>query len=343
MTIFKSNFVAGDPQHVETHNAIGAKLNQGRYVDARDFPIGVGGDVTAALQGAIDESVSAKMSCYFPAGRFQFSHLSFSNGVSLVGEVGHIFTADVFGGSQWNTSNETGTVLECTATSGAALALETTYDAVHLEGIVVKGIGDNTRTTIGIDVGSGGVPQSSLFWRNVRACNFLSGIRLREVYSSLFEQMVIRGCHHGLESTENLNQNTFMQISASSCDVALHLVSASVNTFVGASLQGTTDTAIYMNGCEENQFHGFYLENLNANYAIHLLAGDGNIWTGLHGGAAGDNILIESSNNRLQCTKYFIGSITLGVTSQDNNLDVPAHVTIIDNGTNYRPAHELIA
>lgn len=295
--------------------------------DARHYgAVGNGStDDTAALQALLDlvpEGSTVKL----PPGRYRFTSLAFEKTVTISGGSGYVENVGLFGNANYGVgTNETGTVLECTATSGVALdftGADSRQATVTLRDLAIVGVGNSSRTTVGIATGTALTGTHFHRFDNLHVANFKVGMRIRFGFFVTATALNFVGCAKALHLADDANANRFFGLTAELCGEAggavLDLNGVDANVFQGVCIEGSVGKAIHLrNASETNLFGALYLENYgtqNATHALHIESGsDENVFDcGHYGGdATGATIEIAGARNVLRSTKYAVGPITL--------------------------------
>lgn len=295
-------------------------------------------DDTSSIQSAINACPTGGI-VYLPQGRYKTtSGLTISVPVTIMGHNADCRNSDTFGNSSYSSVLETGTVIEAYQTSGSAFLNQAPNNSnFTMENICFKGIGDDTRTTIGVNLGTA-TDRARL--QNVTVANFDVGISFHDnIYNSSGISLSFYGCNVGLYVGENSNSNSFFSITAYGCAIAIQSSAAVGNSYVGGTIEGTTDTAIQLSSySEENIFIGFYIESnySSGNYAVDVQLGDRNEFLLFHcagSGSSNDSVRLTSHRNRFRLGKYFGGQLVITGSMNIIEGDIPPSGQISDTGT----------
>lgn len=264
-------------------------------------------DDTAAFVAAIS-AVAANGTILVPAGRYRISSLVLTKTVRFlgVGSIRHT-TQEVYGHTDYdNPANYSGgSVLECTATSGAFIDTSSVSAiTVHLERIALVGVGDATRTTIGVKTGTVANSSYQPRWNDVVIVNFAVGMQAKFMFHGMFSGIEFRGCEQAIDWAENCNQNTMTQLLVTTCGAAatniVQLDNCEVNTFIGVTFQTNWAGTVFklQNTSEENTIANLYSENSSGiDYAIDIASGcDANMILNFH--LSGYQV---PNNDKLRC------------------------------------------
>lgn len=272
----EAEMLAGSDQRFVTPATVHLALP---FVDVREHgAVGDGStDDTTAIQAAIT-ATPAGGTLYFPAGFWLFSALTCTESITLLGEGWEHRTNAAFGEALYlDEDRMAGTILLCTATSGAGITFSSGGGATRRP--VVKHlavIGPGTGTSIGLQIGvngSGtGVAQAHI--EDVLVANFAVGADLDLCYDGTFSGLRFRGCSTGITLTQ-ANQNDFynLEVQYSSVHSVDGTVNAAVNCFYGGLLQNISGTSGMTFAGEANHVTGFYVEAASPPTDIFVLDG----------------------------------------------------------------------
>lgn len=314
--------VAGSPPSFKTNP----------WVNARDYgTVGDGStDDTVALQAALDATVDGAV-LFLPPGRYKItSGLTIANVITIQGAGAGSYNTDIFGSTTWASRVwEHGSVIETAMTSGSVFTFAPSHvRPLNLKDFVIKGLGDNTRTTVGVTYAA-----SRSVWCNVTLLNLKTGmINTAESDDNLFQNVVVNGCDVGMYLDTNANQNTLVQFNAMTCNTGLKMVNCQKNAILSGAVQGckTWGLDIY---ASETDANSIYFENATATGgAIYVRTGDGNRFIGMHLGAATDNVTVDTNTNTILVTKYSAGTVTFSALTHRNVLDGNMTGTFSDLG-----------
>ncbi|MCA1571919.1 MAG: hypothetical protein LC798_16730 [Chloroflexi bacterium] len=296
------------------------------------YPVVVGNGVTddtASLQAAINTVQAAGGGTIdLPGKHIRFTALTIDPDgavVTIRGVGGGVRTnTGAFGNAAlWAQQREKGTVLVTAATSGNAI-----YDPkgnLNLEHVVIKGLGDATRTTKGVVAGDGALTPVRRTWVDVSVLNFATGAELVWFENSLIIGLRAIGCRNGLAGKTNTNANVIVGFDAVSCETAIDLSGSCLkNAFYGGIIQGTTNTSIKIRtGSSGNVFHDYYFENASGNGALWAVDVDAgcvrNEFLNAHIGGTGDHVRLAGDRNKVTTTSQF--AFTLTNTGTGNIVD----------------------
>lgn len=289
-------------------------------------------DDTSAIQAAIDAAPSGGI-IELPPGRFKITApLVITRPLTIQGAGAGSTNTDIFGSVGWASVLETGTVLESTQTSGSVISFvpAPTYP-LNLRDLVIKGLGDATRTTVGVTLDA-----NRSEWHNVILLNLYRGLSTSgEADDNSFTNLWVCGCDIGVSLNGTVtNQNTFYQLNGSACNTGVSIGTGGgvKNAFYGGVLQGNKVWGIDIAVGEENSFYDFYLENAAASGGgIRVVSGDGNVFLRTHL-SAGDNVLFSSNGNVLEIAKYSPTTVTFAAGTSRNQLIGTPTGTFTDSG-----------
>jgi hypothetical protein len=237
-------------------------------------------DSTSAMQAKIN-SAPPGTPVVIPEGIYTFSTLTVTDGKYLSGggwwSEGNWGTGGgIYGDSLWATSDSRGTVLRSTATSGIALRYE---DGVHqcpygggLGGFVL--IGPGSGTAVGIQIGSSTTAVQGLSIRNVKVCNFPTGVKMQNLYSGTFD-LLVRGCTTGVVLADNTNSSDWRMLDIQRCTTALTLTGDCMGNAFYAPIVQSNEVGFVVNG-RGNTWYSPYCEN-NTVLAFDFVAGTSNM------------------------------------------------------------------
>lgn len=272
-------------------------------------------DDTAAIQAAIT-AVRENGILLVPTGRYKITTLTCPKSIYIKGTGAAPWSAvaDVFGHVGWGTSNDDiahGAVFECAAASGVALDFQgdTYVPRVVLENFTVRGIGDNTRTTTGIKVGSG-ARAARVRVVDVSVFNFATGWDLTNCQECVLHAPQARGCTVGFNFGLNSNANAVHGLTLHACVTGVLLDSAAQCRFEGGAIQGCTSHGVRILGGGEHSIDGLYFEGLGG-HAISVeksggsgtgTGGDNNRVRSCHFGTVNDGIEVWTAGNDFDLT-----------------------------------------
>lgn len=269
-------------------------------------------DDTFAIQACIDDAPEGEV-IHFPVGHYKTTKtIKINKTLSLVGPSAYAQFLGPFGSTSYDTpskinlTGEWGAVIECYATEGAAFEHDVQrYTSLRMDHLVIKGIGDNQRTTAGVRAAYiGGTVEVKM--NDVYISNFKIGLDLDWIEYSHFNQIRINGCETGVNCRVNTNANLFSMLNISGCDVGVLLYGAVCNVFTGGSIQGCRQIGMnFTTASSENTVTGIYFENKDATNAIVV---DDKTTAVLiqncHFGADGDHIQIDGVACKIVCGQY---------------------------------------
>jgi hypothetical protein len=267
-------------------------------------------DDAPAIQAAIDACRPGGV-VYLPAGRYRLTRgLVTGKPLTIRGDGAESDSAAEFGHPAYGTPNETGTILECTARAGYAIDHVVAYP-IRLEGFVLKGIGDDSRTTRGIRIGKFLGQSCRSRVREVLVMNFAVGLEANGNYDSDYHCLGLTGCDRGawIES----NQCVYTSTDVKACRIGVYLDGGQVNVFLGGAVQGTTGTGVLIApNSQENVLQGIYFENKDAEVAIDARGESTNILA-CHYSTPKDHVRISGDWSRITPAKY---GATLTITGR---------------------------
>jgi len=238
-------------------------------------PTGVA-DSTTAMQAKIDGAPRAAL-IVFPVGVFTFSALTVTDCKSLKG-AGYRTNRDgagVFGDVNYQYADFfSGTILRSTATSGAAITFGNPYveEGGTLTGFIL--IGPGSGTSVGIQIGSSTEPVIAPNIRNVKVCNFATGVQMQNVNEGTFD-LAARACITGVLLTDGTNNTDFRMLNLQRCTTGLLMASGGTTPCLGnafhAPVSQNNGTGFIMNG-EANTIYSAYCEN-NSAFAFDVVSG----------------------------------------------------------------------
>lgn len=332
------------------HNSDGTLKNP--WLNVKDFgALGDGStDDTAAIQSTIDAAEKGTV-ILFPVGKYKFSHLTVSKSLTLKGAGWWFGHRPSFGSAGWEApyvSQEGGTILQCTATSG--IAIDVTFSGqFNMQDLFLKGTGNNTSTTIGVKTpggetseyleGGGEYYTLNNLWDNVMFGNFKIGARLYTTYTSTYRNLVLVGCGTGMQIGHKdnhlgFNTSTFMGMDCSGCNIGLQLDNVGQSTFINCTLQGYYDVGLKLNWTFDCTFIAPYFEGVTGNYSIdtdlcaNCIFQKGG-FSGAENGTTKMRLGANSNNNTIICSALFN---TLIIDGYRNEVINGNSIYITDNG-----------
>lgn len=276
---------------------------------------GITNDSTAILAAIADAHVVKGAIVEFPVGHYLTTvSLPITTDMTLRGTKGTSLDNDIFGGAGWTATTGNGSVLLSTLTSGAFIdCTATVLTRLCITDLAIVGVGNSSRTTVGIQVGPTG---STIFFstiESVRVANFKVGIEWNFVENGTMHDVWVFGCETGISLGVNTNANTFTNVSVSQAATGVLLDGANSNVFVGGAIQGVSGTGIILQGsADNNSFIGVYFENSTATWAINDLVGDGLHISSCTFSTDHDNVNIASNGCRIDGVKYGHGVVFAG-------------------------------
>ena len=258
------------------------------------------GDDTSAITSAIAAMPNGGV-LFFPVGRYPITSISTTKAINIRGEgVAGSSSLDVFGASYWGTPDQTGAIIESSISSGTIVALESGGNRnVSVENIVIKGIGNASRTVVGLSLQNGRAKLS-----DVVVLNCAIGIKTDNIEDSTFIAPQLRGCATGLNFTNNSNSNAIIGVDASANNISIEIDGTSSDwQFLGGTIQGSQQYGIHGNveGC---LIDGVYFENSAATAAIHATSGSASDIIRCPQSTAGDVFNIGGNEHYLRLHKY---------------------------------------
>jgi hypothetical protein len=252
-----------------------AALSTG-IVNVKDVGFGARGDGasddTLALQTAVNATPIGG-TVFFPPGNYRFSTLLLPRGITLQGAGWSVRANQTFGHSDWRSvSLNQGSILRSTATSGFALAFQSTSGVFmfHVRDLAIIGSGSGTSTGVGL--GSESMASVMNHWNNVMIANFAVGLNLTNVQDSDFTSLRLRGNRTGIEFNTATNQNYFLNSEVQFATDGFKFVRCNTINFYGGLLQNNTNGIKFApstNGALEMlHFDGFWFER-NGNH-VHF-------------------------------------------------------------------------
>jgi hypothetical protein len=292
-------------------------------------------DDTAAIQSAIDATKPGGV-VYIPNGHYRVSStLTLGKSITLRGDGSDMGNCGPFGSRDYKPEGEPGSILNSVATSGPVIDHTPSIQAhVRLEGLAIRGVGDDTRTTTGIRVGKPSQGQYMTI-RDVRLSNLRVGLDLTFVLCSTFADLQVFGCDIGVSCRHACNANQFTNFIATACGDAMAVFSGVKNLIQGGAIQGASRTGVILKQfSDENSIRDVYFEDENAEYAIDIDRADFTTIDSCHFGAKGDNIRVSGSQCKIVPGKYAAGLEILPSASrtQVTGFWVPTWGELQDNG-----------
>jgi hypothetical protein len=281
-------------------------------------------DDTAAIQRAIDTAPSGGL-VFFPTGRYKVTTLAVTKQLTLQGTGANSYNSDRYGSATWRASPpDAGSVIESPATTGSVIGFVVDYVCpLNLRDLCIKGLGDDTRTTVGVTLGAANKYTGRSVWSNVSFLNLHVGLTMVGAMDCVFTNLVVNGCDTGVSLGLNSNQNVFAQLNATNCNTGLRISGATKNYVVGGAMQACHEWAMDFHG-EENDVAGVYFENVSAKGGAIICrgptAGDANTFKQVHLGTPHDNVQFDSNGNLLEVSKYSPGRVTFSPGSHLNRL-----------------------
>ncbi len=260
-------------------------LEDAFYIVTRYGIVGDGvTDNTTALQNLLD-MVPDSAILLFPHGKYKFTHLIVEKPVTFEGRGYWFGHRPVFGSAGWESpfvTEEGGTILQCTATSGIAIDVQFS-GYFNLQNLFLKGTGDNTSTVIGVKTPGGDTAEylnggglyytTDNLWQDVLIGNFKTGARLYTTYTSTYKNIMLIGCDKGMwigHEDNHIGQNTsvFENIDSMSCNIGMQMDNLGYCTFINTTVQGYYDVGLKLNWVYNCTFIQPYFESLTGNYSI---------------------------------------------------------------------------
>jgi hypothetical protein len=287
-------------------------------------------DDTTALQAALDATCDG-CELTFPEGVFTVSSgLTVADkSISIRGTSAPPMTlqASPFGDVVWSSDNEFGTVIETTMTTGSVLSIDGTFPRVEITNLAIKGKGDDTRTTVGFDLGGTSTPRLAL--KNVTALNLAIGFDVDNCQDGTLDGVAARGCDVGVRVGENSNSNVWTGIDLSRCNTQVLIEGAGQNYFVGGTIQNHENFGIRSLGGAENTFKNIYFESsivgakaISLEYdegkGVILFTGEADdnriTWAEAHGRAINDIVQVRTVDGVLPSplaasTDYYVKTV----------------------------------
>ncbi len=261
-------------------------------------------DDTAAIQRAIATCPAGGV-VYLSAGHYRVSAtLTIAKPLTLRGDGAYTYYQGMFGDGAYSTSTEPGTVIESAIATGAVIEhIESSEPLlnVRVSDLQIKGLGDATRTTVGLRIGSA-TRSGYCTLRGVRVSNLKVGVALTNVQDSSVDDLWVYGCDTGLDVGAGSIANVFSNFNAGGCGDSVALAGAK-NVFLGGAIQSSTRTGITVLG-EENSIRDVYFESAQSLYAIDVMADATTIDACHFGGDRHDNVRIGAAACRLLGAKY---------------------------------------
>jgi hypothetical protein len=275
-----------------------------RCVRPEWFGAVVGGsvDCTSAFAQAFAAAPAGQRIELMP-GRYKVTSISSAKPVEICGS-GRPMTANggVFGGTSWATPAETGSVIESAILSGTILSLTDSGNrTTSIKNVVVKGLGNNTRTTRGIDLSNG-----RCLYDDVIVLNCFIGAHTDNIEDSKFNAPQYWGCGTGLSFTNNSNSNVVVGIDASANGTAVEIDASGDLQFFGGTIQGSTLYGVH-GPVAGALFHGIYFENSAATAALSLDGASACEIVRCHQSTTGDVFDIGGNENLIYLHKYARG------------------------------------
>lgn len=268
-------------------------------------------DDTAALRAAVAATPPGG-ALDFPAGRYLTGGtLAINKPITLRGEGTDAYYYGQFGDPYYATVQDAGSVIECHATSGAAIDHTPSVAAtLRVHDLHLKGVGDATRTTIGLRIGAGMASGVGCYTslRGLRVSNFKVGLALAFVLQSAIHDTWLYGCDTGMSATDASNANTFTAFQTTGCGDAVVLTGAVKNVFLGGAIEASTRNGFIVQG-EENSLRDLYFEGAaGCLFAVDAHVGaDALTLDSCHFGTPGDRVRIAGGACRIFASKYDAG------------------------------------
>lgn len=324
-----------------TSTAVDKKTTFGNFRDKQGTLINVKGQ--GVLGGGADDTntlntlfgnVEKSSVLFFPPEEFRFTQLIIPKPLTLKGAGWWFGHRPAFGSAGWEApyvTEEGGTILRCTATSGIAIDAQFNTGPAgpsghfNLQDLLLRGTGNASQTVTGVKTPGGDTGEyfeggglyytADNLWENVGFGNFKIGARLYTTYTSLYKNIWLTGCDKGMQIGHEgnhlgLNTSAFINIDSMSCNIGVQCDNVGYSTFINTTIQGYYDVGLKLNWVYSSTFLQPYFEGVTGNYSIDtddcanclfqygLFAGSTNGTTKMRLGA-------NSNSNTLLCGSGF--------------------------------------